>query len=132
MPFSHERYNDGVFVCRLDERINEADARQWAKFSKHYAYTEKYPIIALIDVRDASYVTANARQILSRAADKHFLHAVAVVAGDFIVEQNMRLVAMMSASKNIEVFNSLEDAQEYATNHAKLLQEIHGKVPDVF
>lgn len=130
MSFSNEDYNDGVFISSMDARVNEGDARRWAKLSKHYAYTEVYPIIALLDVRSASYVTAIARQILSRAADAHFLHSIAVVVSDFIVEQNMRLVAMMSAGKNITIFNTLEDALEYTKHHAKLLKEIHGKVPD--
>lgn len=132
MSFSEECYDNGVFLSAMDKRVNEGDVRTWAKRSKHYAYTENYPIVALIDAREASYITAIARQILSRASDEHFLHSIAVVAGDFVVEQNMKLTAMMSASKNIAVFKTLEEAITYSKQQAKLIKEIHGKVPNVF
>lgn len=132
MPLSYQRYKEGVFTCGLELRIIETDARRWAKMSKDYAYTEVYPIVAILDVTKASYITAAARQILSRASDHHYIHAVAVAAEDFIVEQHMRLTAMLSASKNIEVFTSLNEAHQYAENHARLLRDIHGEMPDAF
>ena len=130
MPLCYEHYREGVFSCGLDERVNEADMRQWAQLAKQYADTKIYPIVALLDVREASYITAAARQILSKSSDQHFMHAVAVVASDFVVEQNMRLTALMSASKMIEVFTELQAAQDYANNHAQLVQGIRGEASD--
>ncbi|MGJ3239312.1 MAG: hypothetical protein ACFE0Q_11445 [Anaerolineae bacterium] len=123
MPLNHQSYTDKLFICNLYDRVNEEDARRWAELGKAYADREQYPLIALLDLQQVTYVTAIARRIFARASDRDHLHIVAVATSDFVVEQNMRLTAMMSASKCLYVFTSWQDAQQHARHHAHLLNE---------
>lgn len=126
MALTNIMFENGIFYCCEVGRIDETDAQQWADLVAQYASLWHLPIIALIDAREATYLTASARSIFARASAIPNLHKAAIVTQDFQVSQNAHLIAMMSVVKHTHIFESLDEAWHFAVHHANLLQACSG------
>ncbi len=123
MPISNIRFADGIFYCQETGRVNEADARLWSDKVHEFAASASQPIIALVDATEATYITAAARRVFARANRIPNLHMGVVASGNFLVQQNVRLITLMSPNHHTRVFESFAEAEQFAREQAQLLRD---------
>jgi hypothetical protein len=126
MPITQTRFQDGIFFCREEGEISAEDAQYWAEQASFYAHQSSYPIVALIDATEATYVTAAARRIFARASAIPNLHDAAVATHRARVMHNARLTVMLAVDKHTRIFDDIEKATQFAVNRARLLRDLHG------
>ena len=119
MPIINIHFEEGVFYCKEVGEITPDDATRWANYAERFAEESPYPIVALIDATECTFVTAKARAIFARASAMPNLAHAAVAVTDFKVKQSVHLIAMMALQKHTQVFDTIEAAAQFAYQQAQ-------------
>lgn len=118
MPIIDMTFKDGIFFAREVGRIERDDARLWAEHASRYAAMNPVPLVALVDARDVTNVTPEARKIFARATLIPNFAVSAVVTKDIINTQTSRIIALMAPKRHTEIFGDYHEALAYAEHHA--------------
>ena len=128
MPIINIHFEEGVFYCKEVGEITPDDAVRWAHHAERFAEESPYPIVALIDATECTFVTAKARAIFARASSMPNLAHAAVAVSDFKVKQSVQLIAMMALQKHTHVFDTIEAAAQFAYQHAQVYRSNQANV----
>lgn len=122
MPIMDMHFKDGIFfACEVDY-INEHDAREWAQRLEEYAADSATPIVTLIDAREATAISNEARRVFAQASETPNVCVAAVVVNQAnrLAVQQSRITALLSTvrkSHDTHFFDSLEEAYQFASQH---------------
>ncbi|HLV37343.1 MAG TPA: hypothetical protein VKY59_19645 [Spirillospora sp.] len=119
MPVVDLRFEDGIFFAREADYISGDDARVWARHLADYAASSPTPIVALVDAREVTAISNEARRVFALASETPNVRvaAVAVNSSNRLATQQARITALLSAvrkSHDTHFFDSLEEAQQFA------------------
>jgi len=123
MPISDIRCENGIYRCRGMARIEIQDAERWSQYARTFASLSAFPIIALINAMDTTYICAAARDILAQATGIPKIHKIVITTDHFVVGQNLQLILRMANRPNIVIFDELEQASAFAQQQANLLRQ---------
>jgi hypothetical protein len=114
MPIHDISFEDGIYFARESGEISLADAELWAKYAVLYASHSQTPIVALIDARDVTFITVEARRVFVRASHIPNLRGACVATKSVRNAQTSRIIGKMSLDDHTFVFETLEEARWYA------------------
>jgi len=114
MPIHDISFENGLYFARESGEISLADAELWAKYAVLYASHSETPIVALIDARDVTFVTVEARRIFVRASHIPNLHGACVATKTVRNTQTSRIIGKMAQHDHTSVFETLEEARWHA------------------
>jgi len=114
MPIYDMRFEDGIFFAREVGRIDQADAELWMKQARDYANASPTPIVALVDAREVTYITVEARRIFVIASKIPNLQAGVVATQGAVSTQSANVIGMMAERGHTHIFPTLEEAQDFA------------------
>lgn len=119
MPIYDMEFRDGIFFAREVGRIDQADAELWAHYANRFAAASISPIVALVDAREVTSITPEARRIFVKASYIPNLKCGAVAARDVVSQQSSRIVGWMAERDHTHVFQTLEEARAFAESQVE-------------
>jgi hypothetical protein len=119
MPILDVQFENGIFFAREVDYITEDDAHNWARALGHYAAASSKPIVALIDAREVTAISNDARRVFAMASETSNVAVAAVVVNQVnrLATQQSRITALLSAVRKTHdtyFFESLAEAEEFA------------------
>lgn len=124
MPVTDLSFENGLFFSREVGHISADDAKKWAEALVYCAKSSSVPIVVLVDAREATSISTEARRIFALASETPNVRVAAVATGNLLVEQQSRITALMCSVRHTHethVFRALEDAEQFAYNHLAAL-----------
>lgn len=119
MPVVDVHFENGIFFAREVDYITADDAHNWARALAHYATISASPIVALIDAREVTAISSDARRVFAMASETANVQAAVVVVNQInrLAAQQSRITALLSAVRkthDTHFFESLAEAEEFA------------------
>lgn len=118
MAITVTSFEQGVLTLHETGRIGANDAARYERVVHEYANAHPTPIVVLVDARTVDVITPDANRGMARAAsiDNVKLHIIAT--SGLVVTQAANILALRNPRKNTVVFESWEDAHDYAYEQA--------------
>lgn len=118
MPIIDLQFENGIFFAREVDYITGDDAHNWARALGHYAAAYAIPIVALVDAREVTAISNDARRVFAMASETANVRAAVVVVnqGNRLATQQSRITALLSAVRKTHdtyFFESLAEAEEF-------------------
>lgn len=122
MPICDLKFENTIFSARQTGHICKEDAEMWVRHLRQYAMTSSRPIVVLIDGREATYMSVEARMVLARASVTPNVKMYLVVNDSNLTLQFTRMIEMLSQPHPKMMFTSLEEAIEQAYIEAEVVR----------
>ncbi len=118
MPIVDIQFENGIFFAREMDYITGDDAHHWARTLGHYAAASPMPIVALVDAREVTAISNDARRVFAKASETSNIRAAVVVVNQInrLATQQSRITALLSAVRKTHdtyFFESLVEAEEF-------------------
>lgn len=118
MPITDIQFDNGVFFAREVDYITEDDAHNWARALGHYAAVSPKPIVALVDAREVTAISNDARRVFAMASEISNVRVAVVIVnpGNRLATQQSRITALLSTVRKTHdtyFFESVTDAEEF-------------------
>lgn len=120
MPIYDIEFQNGLFSAREAGHIGAEDAKHWAEALIRSAKSSPVPIVILVDAREATSISTEARRIFALASETPNVRIAAIATNNMLVEQQSRMTALMCSvrhSHDTHIFRTLEEAQQFAISH---------------
>ena len=118
MPIIDIQFENGVFFAREVDYITADDAHNWARALGHYAAANPMPIVALVDAREVTAISNDARRVFAMASETSNVRVAVVIVNQInrLATQQSRITALLSAVRKTHdtyFFESVVDAEEF-------------------
>ncbi len=120
MPVCDISFENSVFFSREVGYVDANDAKTWAEALLRYAKASDVPIISLVDARQATSISTEARRIFALAAETPNVRIAAVATNTLLVTQQSRMAALMGTVRHTHethFFRSLEEAEQFVSSY---------------
>jgi hypothetical protein len=120
MPIVDISFENGLFFAREAGHIAAEDAKRWAEALVQSARSSSVPIVILVDAREATSISTEARRIFALASETPNVRIAAIATNNLLVEQQSRMTALMCSvrhSHETHIFRTLEEAEQFARSH---------------
>jgi hypothetical protein len=113
MPIMSTQFHDRVFKTSAAGQVEKADAEIWLDALQHYAGETNAPILALIDMREVSFITSAARILFAEATRMWGTQALVFIAAEPTMLQAIRVIELLGERRQVFAFTTLEEAQAF-------------------
>ncbi|MEM6283951.1 MAG: hypothetical protein AAF787_17300 [Chloroflexota bacterium] len=121
MPVVDYTMCENVLSCREVGRVDSGDARDYAGIVAEAAGVSLQPIVVFIDARDAEFITPDAAHVFVASAEvTDNVRCYVVVTHDLVLKQTSRILGVRNRRGNTHVFDSYEQALDFAWEQAQL------------
>lgn len=120
MPVCDISFENGIYFSREVGHVDASDAKMWTEALMRYARVSDVPIIILIDARQATTITSEARRIFALAAETPNVRIAAIATNNLLVTQQSRMAALMGTVRHTHethFFKTFEEAEQFASSH---------------
>ena len=96
MPITDVQFDNGIFFAREVDYITGDDAHNWARVLGHYAANSPMPIVAMVDAREVTAISNDARRVFAMASETSNVRAAVVVVNQInrLATQQSRITAL--------------------------------------
>ncbi len=119
MAVKHLSFEQGILKIHEAGRIGAADAQHFEQLVYEHANANRTPIVVLIDAREVDIITPEANQGFIRAASIANVKLYVVATDGLVITQAANILALRNPRKNTIIFESWEDAVDYAYEQAE-------------
>jgi cobyrinic acid a,c-diamide synthase len=120
MPVCDIAFENGIFFSREVGCVDASDAKMWTEALMRYAKASQVPIIILVDARQATTISTEARRIFAFAAETPNVRIAAVATNNLLVTQQSRIAALMGTVRHTHethFFKTFEEAEQFASSY---------------
>ena len=103
-----------IFYARFSGSISQQDAERWLVKMHYHAIQSRQPIMAVMDMRHATYISIAARRIVVDASLNAHLFGVVLVTRSAALQETGRAICRMCRGELARVVPSLAEALQLA------------------
>ncbi len=111
MAIQEIQFRNGLFTARFQGQISRADAEFWLVKLHQHAMDSVLPLVSLVDLRRAEFISTAARMTLAEATRSPLMFACVIAAKERPVLDAARAIRHMAVKGHLHVLPSLQEAR---------------------